>query len=126
MDKNTVFQSERFDNPFHCLCFVSCFFDTETGEGSTVQRKRSHVTPGKLEAPLLPDLLKYASRSVREGSSEGSDTVLIPFISMLPRSSSHTGPWFFSIYQANAAQDRKQLFKVLSHLLRVARQGQRY
>ena len=28
------------------------------GEGSTVQRKRSHVAPGKLNGSLLPDLLK--------------------------------------------------------------------
>ena len=37
---------------------LSLLFDPEydRGEGSTVQRKRSHVAPGSLEAPLLPDL----------------------------------------------------------------------
>ena len=32
-------------------------FDTEY-DRAKAQRKRSHVAPGKLEAPLLPDLFK--------------------------------------------------------------------
>ena len=45
------------------------------GEGSTIQRKRSHVTPGRLQTPLLPDLRKQAQQRGCKGGGCAQGTV---------------------------------------------------
>ena len=68
------------------------------GKNSTVQRKRSHVAPESLTAPLFPTLLKQAKTRGCKGLIEvrhGTSASL--FHRAAPRSSNHTGPRIFYV-----------------------------